>query len=138
MLEVPSLSLWGRRPLLDVGLLRTCRQIHAETVLLFYTFNNFRLGQNMDLDMLTTCLSEEKRSVIQRLDMDTKVAKKIDCLIRNGYDCPKLRLFPVLGAMHVWGEAPEHTRNSINTSLVVATGRKSLRVIWVDAQDEEE
>lgn len=55
----------------------------------------------MDLDMLTTCLNEEKRSVVRRLDMDINAAKKVERQIRNGYDSPKLRLFPALEAMHV-------------------------------------
>jgi hypothetical protein len=82
ILELPSWSLWGRLPLLDVGLLRTCRQIHMETVLLLYRFNNFRLEHNMDLDMLTTCLNEEKRSVVRRLDMDRTPPKRSN--VRSG------------------------------------------------------
>jgi hypothetical protein len=136
MIEVPSWSLCGRLPLLDVGLLRTCRQIHTETVLLFYRFNNFRLKHNMDLDMLTTCLNEEKRSVVRRLDMDMNAAKKVERQIRNGYDCPKLRLFPALEAMHVWGEAPQQMRVSINTSSALAIGKRGLRIIWVATQYE--
>jgi hypothetical protein len=136
ILQIPSCSLWGRLPLLDVGLLRTCCQIHTETVLLLYRFNNFRLKHNMNLDMLMTCLNEEKRSDVRRLDMDMNAAKKIERQIRNGYDCPKLRLFPALEMMHVWGEAPEYMRVFINTSLALATGKKSLRIVSVAAQYE--
>jgi len=132
-LEVPSWSQWGQLPLLDVGLLRTCRQIHAETTMLFYSLNTFRLNNNMDLVTLTACLNAEKRSVIRRLDLNLRAALAINDAMRHGCGCPKLRLFPSLESIHIWGQAPEEIRHAINTALRFGTLNMGLRITWVAA-----
>jgi hypothetical protein len=142
---VPAWSSLGQLSLLDVGLLRACRQIHIETTGLFYSLNVFRLNNNMDLLTLTACLNEEKRSVIRRLDLRLRAAESIEkvvwrsvvwrSVVWSGCDCSKLLLFPSLEAVHVWGDAKETRKNSINKCLAVATGKRDLRVVWVAAQD---
>jgi hypothetical protein len=117
-----------------VGLLRACRHIHIETTGLFYSLNVFRLNNNMDLLTLTVCLSEEKRSVIRRIDLRLRAAKAIESRVLTDGDCAKMRLFPALEAVHVWGRATESRKSCINKSLTVATDKMDLSIVWEDVQ----
>jgi hypothetical protein len=82
----------------------------------------------------------EAERLIRRLDLRLRAAESIEkvvwrSVVWSGCDCSKLLLFPSLEAVHVWEDAKETRKNSINKCLAVATGKRDLRVVWAAAQD---